>query len=114
MFCRKCGTQNPDNTYRCVQCGEVLQAQAAVPPPAQQIPNYLVQSILVTAFCCLPLGIPAIVFSAQVNGRVQAGDIAGAMALSKRAKYWGWWAFGVGFAFGGLWLLMVFVGAAFQ
>src|SRR5437762_2059610 len=71
MYCRKCGTQNEDNAYQCVKCGEVLQQPqpgSAAPPPAQPIPNYLAQAILVTVFCCLPFGIPAIVFAAQVNG----------------------------------------------
>lgn len=82
MFCRKCGAPSDDNVYTCGSCGEVFQqAVPGVPPP--HIPNYLVQSILVTIFCCVPLGIPAIVYAAQVNGRIQAGDIQGAMDASK-------------------------------
>jgi len=50
------------------------------------IKNYLVESILVTLCCCLPLGIPAIVFAAQVNGKVESGDIQGAQEASDRAK----------------------------
>jgi hypothetical protein len=93
MYCRKCGTQNDDNAFNCIKCGEVLQlAEVAT----QNIPNYLVQSILVTLFCCLPLGIPAIVFSAQVNGKIQSGDIKGALAASKNAKLWCWISFGLG------------------
>ena len=98
MYCRKCGTQNDDNAYRCIKCGEILQHAGGDggTPPLQRIPNYLAQSILVTLFCCLPLGIPAIVFSAQVNGKIQAGDIQGAMESSRKAKMWGWWSFGIG------------------
>jgi len=36
------------------------------------------------------------VFSAQVNGKIQAGDIQGAMESSRKAKMWGWWSFGIG------------------
>src|SRR5882672_10526815 len=39
---------------------------AALPgalPPGVKVPNYLVQSILVTLCCCLPFGIAAIVFA---------------------------------------------------
>jgi hypothetical protein len=39
-------------------------------------------------FCCLPAGIPAIVYAAQVNGKLQAGDYAGAQMASKNAKMW--------------------------
>lgn len=96
MFCRKCGTQNDDNAYKCIKCGEILrQVQAGGPPPVM-IPNYLAQSILVTLFCCLPFGIPAIVFAAQVNGKVASGDIAGATLASQRAKMWSWISFGIG------------------
>jgi hypothetical protein len=67
-----------------------------------KIPNYLAQSILVTLFCCWPLGIPAIVFSAKVNGKIVSGDIPGAMEASRKAKMWGWWSFGCGLA---LWVI---------
>jgi hypothetical protein len=109
MYCKKCGTQNEDNAYKCVKCGEVLQPAAPAAPV--NIPNYLVQSILVTIFCCLPFGIPAIVFSAQVNGKIQAGDIQGAMDASKKAKMWGWISFGVGLVGGILYLILMLIGA---
>jgi hypothetical protein len=64
--------------------------------PQQNISNYLIQSILVTLFCCLPLGIAAIVFAAQVNGKIGAGDMAGAMDSSKKAKLFCWISLGIG------------------
>ena len=93
-------------------CGTVLQPIAPAPPPpgptAGQsehpyyapgtIPNYLVQSILVTLCCCLPAGIPAIVYAAQVNGKLQAGNVGGALESSKNARMWCWIAFAVGIA----------------
>ena len=66
----------------------------AGPPP--HVPNYLVPAILVTIFCCLPFGIVAIVFAAQVNGKVAAGDFAGAQRASQDAKKWAWVSFWVG------------------
>jgi hypothetical protein len=45
-------------------------------------------AILVTVFCCLPTGIAAIIYAAQVNTKLQAGDIAGAQLSSKNAKMW--------------------------
>jgi hypothetical protein len=56
--------------------------------PAVSVPNYLVFAILVTVFCCLPTGIAAIIYAAQVNTKLQAGDIAGAQQASKNAKMW--------------------------
>ena len=61
------------------------------PPPARpNVPNYLVQSILATLFCCLPFGIVAIVYAAQVNTKLAGGDTAGALTASANAKKWCW------------------------
>lgn len=52
-------------------------------------PNHtlnLVFAILVTIFCCLPLGIVAIVFSAIGMSRQSGGDIAGAASASRIAR----------------------------
>lgn len=115
MFCPKCGTQNDDHATECTNCGQALHENpagtvtpAAAPyatttnaaAPEGQTPttisNYLVQSILSTLCCCLPLGIVAIVFASQVNTKIAAGDIAGAMDSSKKAKMWCWISFGLG------------------
>ncbi len=56
--------------------------------PGPAIPNYLWQSIVVTVLCCVPFGIPAIVYAAKVDGLKARGDIQGAMAASKNAKMW--------------------------
>jgi len=54
--------------------------------PSVQPKNYLVESILVTIFCCLPLGVVGIVFASQVSTKYVAGDYAGAEESSKQAK----------------------------
>ena len=91
MFCPKCGTQNDDSYANCTKCGTMLQAASSPPTePVQHVPNYLVQAILVTAFCCMPFGIVSIVYAAHVNGKLQAGDYAGALAASRSAKTWCW------------------------
>ena len=117
MFCTKCGKENEAGATHCVACGEVLtpaapQAAAAAPGAAQpaQISNYLVQAILVTIFCCLPFGIVAIVFAAQVNGKIQAGDIDGAMESSRKAKMWSWLGFGIGLGIGLIYLVVMLLG----
>jgi hypothetical protein len=96
MYCQKCGAQVNDQAVTCEQCGAALSPVISENSIPQKIPNYLAQAILVTLLCCLPLGIPAIVFAAQVNGKIQAGDIAGAQEASRKAKLWCWWSFGVG------------------
>ena len=68
------------------------------PPPAGgsgTVPNYLVPAII-SIFCCWPLAIPAIIFATQVNGKVAAGDIAGAQEASKKAKMFAFIAIGLG------------------
>jgi len=65
-----------------------MSQQWTPPPPAgatTTVPNYLVLAII-SALCCMPLGVAAIVFAAQVNSKVAAGDMAGAMDSSKKAK----------------------------
>jgi hypothetical protein len=74
-----------------IQPGVVLQ-------PGVTVPNYLVFAILATVFCCLPTGIPAIIYAAQVNAKLQQGDLAGAQAASGNAKMWCWISFGAGLA----------------
>ena len=97
MFCPQCGTANPDNVVQCSQCGSAIQPLAPPPPPGSPQPyvqqgpvveSYLIPSILVTVLCCLPFGIPAIIFASQVQEKLGRGDIAGAQQSSKNAKTW--------------------------
>ena len=71
-------------------------------PPASSatpasVPNYLIPSII-SLFCCLPLGIVGVIFAAQVNGKVAAGDVQGAMDSSKKAKLFSYIGIGLGLA----------------
>jgi hypothetical protein len=68
------------------------------PPPTgapASVPNYLIPAII-SLFCCLPLGVVGVIFAAQVNGKVAAGDTAGALDASKKAKLFSFIAIGVG------------------
>ncbi|MFZ2653725.1 MAG: CD225/dispanin family protein [Victivallales bacterium] len=89
MFCKKCGTQNDKNSYKCSKCLAFLHETGATGKQTtakKDIPNYLIPSILVTIFCCWPVGIPAIIFAAQVNSKLAAGDYNGAVIASGKAK----------------------------
>ena len=95
MQCPVCGTENPANATFCVECGhdfsQAAQDQPTPPPvPGQTnlVPSYMIPAILVTFFCCVPLGIPAIVYASQVQTKLQAGDHHGAMEASKKARTW--------------------------
>jgi hypothetical protein len=93
MYCTQCGARNDDEAIRCGTCGHVLPRIAA---GAGTIRNYLAESILVTLCCCVPIGIPAIVFAAQVNSKAAAGDVAGAVEASRQARNWCIGAFAAG------------------
>jgi hypothetical protein len=71
------------------------------------VPNYLVPAILTTLFCCLPAGIASIVFAAQVNTKLAAGDVAGAIESSNKAKTWAWVSFGVGLVVGVIYVIIL-------
>lgn len=106
MFCPQCGANNADTATVCMQCGRSLQATApatlpipgVVQPPLQPVQNYLVFAILATVLCCLPTGIVAIIYAAQVNAKLQIGDLTGAKAAADNAKMWCWISFGLGLA----------------
>jgi Interferon-induced transmembrane protein. len=74
-------------------------SQEWTPPPSSgapaSVPNYLVPAII-SLFCCLPLGIVGVIFAAQVNGKVAAGDTAGALDAAKKAKMFSFIAIGLG------------------
>lgn len=123
MYCTKCGSERPEGLSVCPNCGAVAQQFSSGQPystpqfsagpgmaPMAAPPNYLVQSILVTLCCCLPAGIVSIVYAAQVNSKLAAGDFAGAQAASRNAKLWSWVGFGCGVAVAVIYA--IFVGIA--
>ena len=59
------------------------------PTNTDQAPkNWLRESILVTLFCCLPLGIVGIINASKVEALFKAGDFDGAYEASEKARYW--------------------------
>ncbi len=78
---------------------------------AGSVPNNLVWAILATLCCCLPAGIVAIVYAAQVDGKLAAGDYHGALSASDNAKMWSWISFGASAAVGVLYALLIMMGA---
>jgi hypothetical protein len=128
MFCSSCGTRNEEGTAYRVGCGAELRKiqtpSVEVPPldtggaglstgsaagpgaSVPNMPNYLVQAVLLTLVCFVlspftlffPFlgvitGIVAIVYGAQVNGKVAGNNYAGARESSHMARVWTWITF---------------------
>ncbi|MGH3892860.1 MAG: CD225/dispanin family protein [Rhodococcus qingshengii] len=81
------------------------QQQPVGPPPD----NNLVWAILVTVFCCLPLGIVSIVKSSQVNTLWAQGQFDAARKSADDAKKFALWSVGAGVAVAVLYFLFVVV-----
>ena len=77
-------------------------------PRRPDIPNYLVQSILCTVFCCMPFGIVGIVYAASVNSKTASRDYRGAKQASESAKMWCWVSFGSHLALIVIYLVVLF------
>lgn len=105
VYCSSCGAQNDESATRCFNCGNVLRRietpTMGVPPPpemaggsAPAAPTRLAGAIVLTIinfvlfffgfltllnlFNCLGviMGVKAIVFAAQVSGRLNSGNYA--------------------------------------
>lgn len=116
MICPKCGANLPDDSVFCAQCGYSLNGEAQagsntqppvygepqpIPPqysyntPQQQENSkpingttYLVFAIIATVLCCLPFGIPAIVYATKIDKAQALGDFLGAQSAAKKSKMW--------------------------
>lgn len=93
ITCRECGAQISDNAMACPQCGSPV-TQAAAPQINQNFNSqicpetHLTKAILVTLFCCWPLGIPAIVNAAGVSNAFASGNYQLALQKSNDANKW--------------------------
>ena len=106
--CQKCSETNEDSFEACSNCGTSKAGDAdptfrkADDPQfdkrswAEQkqsraehedVPTHLLAAIVVT-LVCIPFGIVAIVYAAQVTPKLAAGDYEGAVQASKSAQFW--------------------------
>ena len=114
MYCTQCGTEAEEGGRFCAKCGRALSGSTEQDRPAPEtrearaydpnyrredrphVPNHLAGAILSTVCCCPPTGIVSIVYAVRANGRIAAGDLAGAREASEKAKTWAWVFFGPG------------------
>ena len=92
--------------------------RVAPPPPPRPMPGsgsgfgpsgkpktYMREAIVATLFCCLPFGIPAIVFASQVDTKFNTGDYQGAQKASDNAKTWYYVSVATGVVVGIIWFI---------
>ncbi len=94
MLCKSCGRFVSDGAEKCSYCGCAVAVE-----PMPKINTHLTEAILVTLFCSLPFGIPAIVHAAMTAAFISRGDVELARRSSRRAFMWvkiaGWVGAGV-------------------
>ena len=112
MFCTKCGYKITGQARFCPACGRALDSASTVsldPASAAAVnalnPASAVVAILTTLCCCLPFGIVAIVYAAQVDNHLSKGDVTAAKNASDNAMTWLIIAWIVGVLFFGVFLL---------
>ena len=78
---------------------------------SDSVPNHLIWAILATLCCCVPTGIAAIVYAAQVDSKLAGGDYHGAVESSNNAKMWSLISLGLGAVVGLLYVMAGLGGA---
>ena len=91
---------DPPPVYRPVSSATNFTTQ--VPPK-----TWLLESILVTLFCCLPFGIVGIINASRVESKFYSGDFQGALRASDEAGKWTKIGFWIGIA--GIVLYIIFL-----
>lgn len=111
IYCTNCGTRIDDSVKFCPNCGTPIassESSLQTSPQVQGQPQmvatgyntsnanfdrpcpetHLTKAILLTIFCCWPLGIPAIVNASGVSNAFLVGNYALAEEKSKNAEKW--------------------------
>lgn len=79
-------------------------------PPLAPPKNWLIESILVTILCCLPLGIVGIIHATKVDTLWKTGQHDAALKASQEAGKWVKIAFILGLIVIGLYLVFIMFG----
>jgi hypothetical protein len=84
---------------------------APVAPLVEKPNNNLILAIFATLCCCVPSGIAAIVYAAQVDSKWSSGDYAGAQHSADESKKWSYISIGLGLVFSVIYFAMGLSGA---
>lgn len=95
--------------YQVPELYDLLKEIPPEPPTVKRAmpKTWLVESILVTLFCCLPFGIIGIINATKVDTLYLNGDYEQAVIRSNNAKNWCLWALFSAIAFWILYLLVI-------
>lgn len=116
--CPQCGKERPEGATYCSFCGALFAVEGAgfrplQPPPAPalyELQTYLVHSILVTIFCCMPFGVVAIVFAAMATSAKSLGNYSEAARQARLAWTWVKVSFFIGLIPAAFWILYLIFG----
>ena len=78
--------------------------------PLVQPKNWLIESIVITIFCCMPFGIVGIVLSSLVDKYWREGDKEVAIKLSNEAGKWVKYGFIFGLIVGAIYFMLIMSG----
>lgn len=117
--CHECNAQISDAATTCPHCGAPVRKPTPQPQPTVVNNNsnvcpetHLTKAILVTIFCCWPLGIPAIVNAAGVSNAFLAGNYDLAVEKSRNADKWCRWCITAGVVFIALYAIIMIIAVA--
>ncbi len=108
-YCHYCGAQTQPWDKFCpsfsinLQAGQETQnisqpqMNTQFNPSDANIESHLAKAIFSTVCCCVPFGIAAIVFAAQVKGKIELCDYQGAKESADKADLWSNLSIGIGF-----------------
>lgn len=103
------GNYNQSGNYS--QPGHYDQYGNTYQNPAEMINTtpYLVFAILTTICCCIPLGIPAIIFASKINAAQLQGHYDEARDCAKKAKLFSILAAVLGILFSVIWFVIILI-----
>ena len=95
-----------------VPCADAPKTEPAPEqPPFPKPKNWLVESILLTIFCCLPFGIVSIVYATKVDNLWYLKQYVEAERASRNAKTFFWWGLALSLGGGLIYLMLIIAGA---